>query len=153
VISIPLSPASQQSGIPNAMRQNFEDQLLLSGYEYDQRQVSPGQSLGVTLYWEALADEMRDYEVQLRLLDEGGRIMETLQERPLAGSASTVDWEPGEIVADRHDLPVNSDVPPGVYSVQVALHKVEDDERLQIVNENGRWISNKLRLAVLRVDP
>ena len=95
--------------MPNAQQQNFDGDLLLIGYEYDQRQLAPGEPLGITLYWQALADEMPDYEVQLRLLDESGWIMETLQERPLSGTSSTADWAPGEIVVDRHELDINRD--------------------------------------------
>ena len=144
---------SGQIEIPNAQRHNFADELLLLGYEYDRRQLTPGQPLGVTLYWQALAGEIPDYEVQLRLLDESGWIMETLQERPLAGNSSTADWTAGEIMVDRHELPINSAITPGVYRVQVALQQVEDNKRPMIVDVDGRWLYDKLPLAELRIAP
>ena len=144
---------SSQIEIPNGLQQNFNDELLLLGYEYDRRQLAPGQPLGVTLYWQTLADEIPDYEVQLRLLDESGWIMETLQERPLAGESSTADWTPGEIVVDRHELDINPAILAGVYRVQLALQRTEDNERPMIVDEDGRWLSDKLQLAELRVGP
>ena len=144
---------SSQIEIPNGLQQNFNDELLLLGYEYDRRQLAPGQPLGVTLYWQTLADEIPDYEMQLRLLDESGWIMETLQERPLAGESSTADWTPGEIVVDRHELDINPAILAGVYRVQLALQRTEDNERPMIVDEDGRWLSDKLQLAELRVGP
>ena len=144
---------SGQIEIPNAQRHNFADELLLLGYEYDRRQLTPGQPLGVTLYWQALAGEIPDYEVQLRLLDESGWIMETLQERPLADNSSTADWTAGEIMVDRHELPINSAITPGVYRVQVALQQVEDNKRPMIVDVDGRWLYDKLPLAELRIAP
>ncbi len=142
-----------QSKIPNRQKLNFADELLLLGYEYDQRQIKPGQPLGVTLYWQALADEIPDYEVQLRLLDESGWIMETLQERPLAGQSMTSSWKPGDMMVDRHELPVNSAIKPGVYRVQLALQRAVDNKRPMIVDEDGRWINDKVHLADLRVAP
>jgi 4-amino-4-deoxy-L-arabinose transferase-like glycosyltransferase len=144
---------SGQIEIPNAQRHSFADELLLLGYEYERRQLTPGQPLGVTLYWQALAGEIPDYEVQLRLLDESGWIMETLQERPLDGNSSTADWTAGEIMVDRHELPINSAITPGVYRVQVALQQVEDNKRPMIVDEDGRWLYDKLQLAELRIAP
>ena len=85
---VAVLPNEDGSAIPNALRQNFSDEVLLLGYEYDDRRLAPGEKLGITLYWQALAEEIPDYEVQLRLLDESGWIMETLLERPQAGKSS-----------------------------------------------------------------
>ena len=154
-VSVVPDPAAGpgESAVPNAQQQNFANELLLLGYEYDQRQLEPGEPLGITLYWQALSDEIPDYEVQLRLLDETGWIMKTLQERPLSGDSSTADWTPGEIVVDRHEINVNDSTPPGIYHVQVALKNTADGERPMIVDEDGRWLNDKLLLAELRVAP
>jgi hypothetical protein len=151
--TVSIVPDAAAQGIPNPQWQNFDNDLALIGYEYDQRQLAPGQSLGVTLYWQTLAETMPDYEVQLRLLDESGWIMETLQERPLAGASSTADWAPGDIVVDRHEIEINPATAPGVYRVQLALQRVEDNKRPLLVDEDGRWLSDKLPLAELRVVP
>ena len=141
-----------QSAIPNPQHQNFAGEIMLLGYEYDQRQLLPGETLGITLYWQALTDDLPDYEVQLRLLDETGWIMETLQERPLSGQSSTSAWTPGEVVIDHHEIQTGESIPPGVYRVQVAL-KDSTGQRPMIIDEDGRWISDKLQLAELRMAP
>ena len=138
---------------PNLMEQNFANKLMLVGYEYDRRQVAPGEELGITLYWKALADKIPDYEVQLRLLDETGWVMETYQERPQMGTASTSEWSVGEIITDRHVLPISPAITPGVYRLQLALQRSSDNERPPIIHEDGRWISDKLRLADIRIAP
>ncbi len=151
---LPVSGSgSEPIEIPNAQQQNFGGDLMLLGYTYDQRQIKIGQSLGVTFYWQALKDGIPDYEVQLRLLDATGWIFEELQERPLAGESSTSSWTAGEIIVDHHELPINQAGKPGVYRLQVALKRVDDNERPMIIDEEGRWISDKLRLAELRVVP
>jgi MFS family permease len=145
--------AEEEFPIPNSQQQNFAGEILLLGYEYDQRRLVPGEPLAVTLYWQALADEIPDYEVQLRLLDETGWIMDTLQERPSSGQSSTTDWLPGEVIVDRHEIDINDSIPPGVYRVQIALKNPADGQRPMIIDKDGRWINDKLQLAELRIAP
>ncbi|MFL7870136.1 MAG: hypothetical protein AB8I58_15005, partial [Anaerolineales bacterium] len=152
IVPHPLA-AEEEFAIPNPQQQNFAGEILLLGYEFDQRLLAPGEPLAVTLYWKALADEIPDYEVQLRLLDETGWIMETLQERPSSGQSSTTDWLPGEVIVDRHEIDTNDSISPGVYRVQVALKSTVDGQRPMIIDEDGRWINDKLHLAELRIAP
>ena len=153
VAVVPLAPDAGGVEIPNTLQENFAGELMLVGYAYDSRQLVPGDSLGVTLYWQRLSPVIGDYEIQLRLLDESGWVMETVQEQPLGGEAPTSSWLPGETIVDRHEIPVNSAMVPGIYSVQVALQAVEDNKRAMIIDEDGRWLSDKLQLAPLRVAP
>ena len=115
--------------------------------------LTPDQPVGVTLNWQALGAERADYEVQLRLLDEQGWIMETVQERPLAGQSPTNTWTTGDLIVDRHEIPTQSSLPPGLYRVQIALQNVADGERAVIIAPDGHWIDDKLQLAELRVLP
>jgi 4-amino-4-deoxy-L-arabinose transferase-like glycosyltransferase len=152
---VELAPAEAAAGIesmiPNPMLKNFGNELLLRGYMYDRRELSPGESLGVTLYWEPLEGEREDYTIQLRLLNEQGAVIQTQQERPHAGSTSA--WPAGEIVSDRFDIPLSNEIDPGLYPVQLALERVGDEKRAVIFDEDGRWLSDKLRLSPIRVGP
>jgi 4-amino-4-deoxy-L-arabinose transferase-like glycosyltransferase len=152
-VAIVAAAGANGQDIPNLTNQNFAGELLLQGYAYDQRQVVAGQPVGVTLYWQALGDERADYEVQLRLLDEQGWIMETVQERPLSGQSPTNTWRRGDLIAGRHEIPTQSSLPPGLYRVQIALQDAATGERAVILAPDGHWIDDKLQLAELRVLP
>ncbi len=152
---VAVVPASGPNGVdfPNPVNQNFSGELLLQGYAYDERLISAGQTIGVTLYWETLAPDPADYEVQLRLLDEQGWIMETIEERPLQGQSSSSGWTSGDVLIDRHEIPTPASLPPGLYRIQVALKNVADGERAVILAPDGHWIDDKLPLAELQVVP
>ena len=132
-----IEPATSQ--FPNPLDQNFNDELRLVGYDYNQRQLQAGDDLAVTLYWEALPALHTDYRVQLRLLDEAGNVWGQADGRPQSGQP--------------HLLPLAPDLPSGVYQVRVALIDTMTKEPQNIIGEDGHWINNHLLLAKVRVRP
>lgn len=138
---------------PRPLTQNFADEIMLTGYDYSQREIKAGDSLTVNLYWKALKDDLPDYEVQLRLLDESGQIMKTVETRPSQGHSPTTAWQAGEIVIDNHELPLRSSLPPGTYQVQIALKNADTRQRQNIIAEDGHWIDDHIRLAGIKVLP
>jgi len=48
-----LELLAQAGVVPNPMRVNFGDQIALIGYALDRRAAIPGESLFLTLYWQA----------------------------------------------------------------------------------------------------
>jgi hypothetical protein len=91
--------------------------------------------------------------VQLRLLDESGQIMKTVETRPSQGHSPTTAWQAGEIVIDNHELPLRSSLPPGTYQVQIALKNADTRQRQNIIAEDGHWIDDHIRLAGIKVLP
>ena len=136
---------------PNVQNQNFGDEIRLIGYEYDQREVNPGEPIRVDLYWEGLAEVMGDYIVQVRLLDETGRSWADADDRPGQGSYPTDLWEVGQIVSDTHLLTTAADSPEGTYVIDIALYNTITGQRQNIVANDGHWIDSHLALAPVRI--
>lgn len=151
-VSLSTAPGSP-STIPHPLAQNFGNEILLSGYDYDRREIKPGEVLTVDLYWQALQDSLPDYMVQVRLKDETGQIFETSEHRPLQGQSPTGSWQAGDAVVDRQELRIPASLSPGAYHVQIALIDVESRQRQNIVAEDGHWIDETLKLAGLKVLP
>jgi hypothetical protein len=146
-------PGDTPGAVPNGLNQNFGNDILLMGYEFSEREIEAGSVLAVSLYWQALRNNLPDYEVQLRLLDESGIIMEDRESRPQDGQSETKTWSSGSIIVDEHLLWVDESLPPGTYYVQVALVDVGSGQRQNIVAEDGHWIDDHLRLAGVRILP
>jgi hypothetical protein len=138
---------------PNAQRQNFNNEIRLSGYEYSQRQVRPGDTADVTLYWQALQDGPADYLVQVRLLATDGTVVAQADSRPQGGSAPTAGWQTGDMVQDTHRLVLDPSLPAGNYTVEIALFDPVTGRRQNIVGEDGHWIDSRVLLAQLNVLP
>ncbi|MCP4425852.1 MAG: DUF2142 domain-containing protein [Chloroflexi bacterium] len=141
---------SAPSDYPNPQDQNFNNEIRLIGYEYDQRELRPGDDLAVTVYWEALPALNTDYKVQIRLLDESGGIRAQADGRP---QSPTTSWMPGQIIADTHWLKLDADLPPGSYPIHLALIDSMTKEPQNIVAEDGHLIDNHLLLARVQVRP
>ncbi|MEW5987884.1 MAG: hypothetical protein AB1791_14725, partial [Chloroflexota bacterium] len=136
---------------PNTQRQNFSNEILLVGYEYSHRVARPGDALVVTLYWESLQRVAADYLVEVRLVDEAGRVWATADSRPQVGQSPTDSWLAGQLVTDRHTLTIGDETPAGSYQVEIALRDAASQTRQNIVGDDGHWIDDQLWLARVMV--
>lgn len=108
---------------------NFGDQISLWGYRFWDDQGRPtlnppsaGDVLGLSLYWKALRRPDADYSVSVRLLTEEGRVVAQSDLRhPVLGLSPTRTWQPGQFVADYHEIPARG-VPPGSLRLAVMLY-------------------------------
>jgi hypothetical protein len=148
----PIQIVSKSGPYPNLQNQNFNNEIRLVGFEYDQRTAEAGDFLAVTLYWQALVDMPPDYIVQVRLLDEKGDILAAADNRPMEGTRPTSTWLAGEVFEDTHRLLIETQFLPGIYPIDVALLDVDTEQRQNIVGEDGHWIDNHLYLAKVPVN-
>ena len=101
-------------------------------------QITP--TLTVTLTWQAVAPLADDYTVFLHLLTPEAKIAQR-DSTPCDGECPTSTWQPGEIVADRHELDLPADAPPGPYLLAVGLYLLDSGQRAAVVgSEEGTVI-------------
>lgn len=143
--SIALNPADSTQ--PNPQDHSFEDEVRLVGYEYNQRELRPDESLQVTLYWEAMRPRAGGYLVQVRLLDESGGLR-AIADGPLPAEG----WTAGSIVQDVHQVPPgDTPLPSGFYRIHIAVLDTMTKEPLNIVADDGHWLADHLLLAAVRI--
>ncbi|HEY4720641.1 MAG TPA: hypothetical protein VII92_02240, partial [Anaerolineae bacterium] len=81
-----------------------------------------GDPYQVTLFWQALSSERRNYHIRLRLIDAAGTVWwEDQGAHPVGGYYPTGAWAQGEIVPDFHEIAVEPFVPAGSYDLEVGL--------------------------------
>jgi hypothetical protein len=95
--------------------------LDLLGYDLPGRQVRPGDSLPLTLYWQARVKPARDYLVSAELRNRDGLVVARNQGRPAYGEYPTDEWQAGEILREWRDVPISGTVPTGTYSLTVRV--------------------------------
>jgi hypothetical protein len=140
-----IEPSS--ADYPNPLDQNFNNEARLVGYEYSARQLSPGDNLDVTLYWEALPGLETDYIIRVRLLDENNEVVHKAYTFVKNGQYDDADWQSGEALRDVHTFSLDPNIPPGSYHIYVALIDSMTKEPQNIVTDDGHWINNHLLLA------
>ena len=75
---------------------------------------------------------------------------------PVAWTAPTSTWQPGEIIKDIHLLSVDPNAPSDIFEVEIGLYTQDEAgifTRLRIVPEIGGSADNFLRLSSVRILP
>ena len=143
----PTPPLSQLPDTAHSLNVSLGDSLRLLGYQLSDTAISPGDTLQMTLFWQASAPQERSYQVFTHLVDDSGRLWAQHDAAPRDWSYPTTQWQPNEIVADRIWLPISTDIPPGSYHLFVGMYNQETGERLPIQLNGQPQPGNTLGLA------
>jgi len=108
----------------------------------------PGDTLHLTLTWQATRPFYRDWKLFVHLLDSSGQMV--TQADPLAGAGAeketyfTSRWDPGELIRDDVTLAIPPDASPGPYHLALGLYDGETLERLPVVGREGGEVRLKI---------
>lgn len=131
--SLPLAPITQPLNVSFGA-----GKLELLGYDF-----TPGQgnvACRLTLYWRARMALTTNYHVRMRLVSETGAVgWQDAGAHPVSGYNPTVAWQPDEVIADYHEIPVVPALPPGRYRLQVGLFLPFSDEGLLVDGVDQAW--------------
>ena len=139
-----VAPLTEEPAV--ALDACFGADLRLRGYALDDATCGPGDILPVTLFWEAQAPIAERYKVTVQLLDGAGQLVAQVDTEPGDGLMPTTTWQVGQVVTDRYGVPLPADLPPGCYTLIVALYHATSGERLPVVL-NGASLGDHLRLS------
>ncbi len=95
--------------------------ISLAGYDLARSQIAPGETLDIALYWQAEITPTRALSAVVELVDDGGEVVSSVVGPPGGSAYPTSVWQPGFIVRDRRDLPLDAKAAEGVYVLQVRL--------------------------------
>lgn len=122
------------------------------GYDLDRQQVSAGDSLHLTLYWQALAETSTSYTVFTHLIDDQNRIWGQKDSIPGKGSMPTTGWLPGEYITDQYEITVRPDTPTDSYVIEVGMYDATTMIRLPVFDAQGTGIGDRILLEATPVD-
>jgi len=141
------------SPFPNPVRINFEDKIALVGYEMDRRAARPGQTIHLTLYWEALSEMDENYTVFTHVLGEEDRIWAQEDSWPQDGNSPTSTWKRGQVIEDHYELTLHPETPMGVYELEIGWYLAETGQRLRVLGKGGFVQGDRVLLTRVRVIP
>jgi hypothetical protein len=158
--------ARLQIGLVDESGRPLDDRVSLASLEIhadlDTATVGPGETLHLTLYWQARTSMVKSYTVFAHLLDADSRIWAQQDGIPVSGARPTKGWVPGEVIRDEVQLAVDPQAPPGDYVIEVGLYDAGDPAlpRLPVLStvegpvsdEAGQPIDDRVLLAEVRVE-
>ncbi len=123
----------------------YGDRIRLLAYEVDRKLVRPGESLAVTLYWQALAPIPEQYSISLQAF---GYHEERLGQRdtyPGGGNYPTSLWREGRVIRDTILLPIAAKAQgPVALALEVGLYRLETMEKLPAADALGRPVGRPI---------
>jgi hypothetical protein len=135
---------------PNSVRVNFGDKLALLGYDVNARVFRPGETISVTLYWQALGPLALDYNVFSHLADASGNVIAADDGLPYTQPRRTTRWTPGQVMHEVRSLKVPVGAPAELYGIELGIFD-EIEGRQPIVAPDGHYLSEQLDLVQVRV--
>jgi hypothetical protein len=123
---------------------NFEDKIALLAVDVPETEIRPGGELPLTLTWQALAPLEKDYTVFVQVLDSEDNIVGQVDSWPVQGTFPTGRWQPGEAVQDPYLVRLDAELEPGEYKLHVGLYLLETLRRLQVLDESGTAVDDKV---------
>jgi 4-amino-4-deoxy-L-arabinose transferase-like glycosyltransferase len=131
-----LSPAE----VPTGVVHDFGGKIRLLGYQLDReeactersRSIRPGETLGITFYWQSLVEMKENYHLFIHLLGRRGQLVGHEDTYHGWGSYPTSLWRPGEIIGDTYRLPISEDaLAPSLILVDVGLYDPTTGSKLK----------------------
>lgn len=121
------------------LRREIIDGIIgLTGYDLASEHVRPGETLTLTLYWQATQAVDRNFTVFVHLLNEQGQLVAQQDNEPNAGQYPTSAWVSGDMIRDPYAIPVPAELPSGHYLLSVGMYEWPSLQRLPVTLDGVR---------------
>jgi len=126
--------------------------IALIGYTLESDLVRPGESVRLTLFWQAIDKVTARYTVFTHLVDSTGKPIAQTDSPPLGGTAPTDSWQVGATIVDRYAVAIKPDTSPGQYELRVGMYLWPNLTRLP-VTLNGKLAGDYVLLTTINIAP
>jgi 4-amino-4-deoxy-L-arabinose transferase-like glycosyltransferase len=117
----------------------FGQAIRLHGCQVDESRLSPGETLTVTCFWQALAPISKDYFIYHHLLAHGDEPVGKEHGYPGSGSFPTTLWPVGRVVAATEWVRVEENVAaPALGRLAIGIYDPDTGEHLEPTNPQGQ---------------
>jgi 4-amino-4-deoxy-L-arabinose transferase-like glycosyltransferase len=151
-LAIPTPPTGL--ALTHPLLATLGNQVRLLGYDISSDTVQAGDTLSVTLYWQALRPMEIGYHVFTHVALPSGQVVAQQDGVPRQGAYPTDLWQTGEVVVDTYQVTVDPAVAFGEYELEVGMYRLENQKRLQVTDAAGQPVSGgRVFLAKITVLP
>jgi len=151
--AVSVVPANMPALLPTfPLTATFDAPLALQGYDGPGTAV-PGETISITLHWEALDTPTDDFTAFVHLWRPGDPApLAQHDSPPRQGWYPTTVWRAGDRVTDTHPLAIPAALPPGEYPMWAGWYRTADGVRLAADGPDGHYPYDLVPLGTLRID-
>ena len=114
----------------------FDGRIGLLGYDLSPETLNAGETVSLTLYWECQEAMEESYTVFAHLLDDASVVQGQRDAIPREGGAPTSEWEVGDVVVDRYEIPLGATgAAAGELRLEIGLYDAVSGARLPLWRE------------------
>ncbi|NLE43103.1 MAG: hypothetical protein GX620_00150 [Chloroflexi bacterium] len=146
------SPPGEAWAAQHSLNVNFSDQIALLGYDLPRTRVRSGDSLPVSLYWQAIGAVGANYQSFVHIANPL-HIIWGQEDHLNPGGLPTRRWVNHKYVVDSFRVTVQPGTPPGQYHLNVGLYSMEQGVRLFRLDDSGAFAGDSQVIATIEVLP
>jgi hypothetical protein len=128
----------------------LEGQIALEGFRLSSSSARAGDTVRLTLFWQATGRSNLDYTVFTHVEDARGTIVGQKDSQPDGGRRPTSTWRRGDVIGDVYDLAIKPDAPAGAYDLLVGMYDLATGRRLGVAGSAGT-AADRVNLGKLTV--
>jgi hypothetical protein len=136
--------------IANAVDAQWNE-IALVGTDSIAEQVAAGDSLPLTLYWQARQRTATDYLAVIQVIDADGKAGPAIRHLLVNPGFPTHAWEPNEIWLDKINLPIPAETAAGNATVLVSLVSVQSERLIELQTTSRQTRGTNIELAQVRI--
>jgi len=137
--------------IEHPMEATLGDQVRFLGYDVSSPSYKRGETLHLTLYWQAMTRMEESYTVFVHLLAKDGIMGGQWDSVPGGGLLPTTSWLEGEVITDEYEVPIKAGAPPGEYVIEIGMYNVYTGGRLEVRGKGGDVEGNRILLHKIQI--
>lgn len=143
-----------ESTIPERAHLTYDGKIELLGYDVQPRQVRPGDTVEVKVWWHVLQPTSINYSVAVQLRPKGEMIIAQDDAYPGNGAFATTRLKPGDVITERHWLTIAPTAKgPAEAELSIGLYDIHTFDGAPIVDETGARSEGKLPVMVKLMGP
>ncbi len=133
--------------IRREVRAVLGENIQFDGYDLARAIVAPGETVQLTLHWQALAPVKSPYKVFTHLIGAMNPATQSpvwaqMDGEPVGGSRPTTQWLVGATIDDLYGLTVPPNAPPGEYQIEIGMYDPGTLARLPVYDANGARVED-----------
>ncbi len=148
---------SASDAVMQPRAETFGEQIRLVGISLPSGTFRPGESVPITLFWQADAPIPISYTVFVHFLgdqynpSQNNFLWGQIDRLPLDGKLPTTAWTPGQTVADSYLVEFDDAAPGGTYKIEIGLYDAAGN-RLRVSDANNSDLGDVLIVGEIPVE-